>query len=58
VGTRSAAGHAVGGREVALTCRQCNGTACHSIDAELAKAHEVREWNRQGPPKEAPLSMP
>ena len=36
----------VGGREVALTCRECNSGAGHGIDAELRKVQDLRDWNR------------
>ena len=41
----------IGGREVALTCRECNSVAGHSVDAEFARAHDVREWSRGRSPK-------
>ena len=40
-----------GGREVALTCRECDSTSGHSTDAALARAHDVREWSRGRSPK-------
>ena len=36
----------VGGREVALTCRECNSDAGHGIDAELHKVQNLRDWQR------------
>jgi hypothetical protein len=36
----------VGGREVALTCNECNSGAGHGIDAQLRKAQDVRDWSR------------
>ena len=37
----------VGGREVALTCRACNNTAGHTIDAELRKVETLREFGQR-----------
>jgi hypothetical protein len=37
----------VGGRHVALTCKACNHTAGHTIDAELRKAETLREFGAQ-----------
>src|SRR5581483_11566139 len=37
----------VGGREVALTCKPCNNTAGHTIDAELRKVETLREFGQR-----------
>ncbi len=36
----------LGGREICLTCSECNSTAGHTVDAELRKAQHEREWRR------------
>jgi hypothetical protein len=35
---------ALGGREVALTCRPCNSTYGHTIDAEMRRAEDLLDW--------------
>jgi HNH endonuclease len=34
----------VGGRHIAVTCRDCNSTAGHTVDAELRLAETIREF--------------
>lgn len=36
----------IGGKEVCLTCRQCNNSAGSSVDGQLALARERRDWSR------------
>lgn len=36
----------VGGREICLTCAACNSTAGRSVDKELRKAQDERDWRR------------
>jgi HNH endonuclease len=37
----------VGGREVALTCKACNNTAGHTIDAQLREVETLREFGQR-----------
>jgi hypothetical protein len=43
--------NSLGGREVTLTCVECNSTAGHELDAELRRAQDVRDWSRARHPK-------
>ena len=36
----------LGGRTIALTCRECNSTSGFNLDAELHKAERIRKWDR------------
>ncbi len=36
---------ALGGREVALTCKNCNNTSGHSLDAQMRRAEDMLDWN-------------
>ena len=49
----------LGGRTIALTCRECNSTSGFNLDAELHKAERIRKWDRGqlAEPLRAPASI-
>ena len=47
----------VGGRHIAVTCRDCNSTAGHGIDAALRWTERVREFGTQSMKKPMPATF-
>lgn len=47
----------VGGRHVAVTCRDCNSTAGHTVDAELRLAETLREFGSRRMTKPMPATF-
>lgn len=54
---------ALGGKAVALTCRPCNNTAGHTVDAAVHQRDNVNQFarlilsNQEGPPERAVLTI-